>query len=320
MIVDNPETCTAGAKTGLYNCTNVLIPSLFPFTVLVLFLIGTGVLNKGGRQMLFIFLLSLVGGYPIGAKLIRELVDQETLKLSNARKYIPLCINAGPGFIIIAVGKSILGSSVLGYILLISHILSSIIITLIFAPEIFTGKTNELKIAQDYSLSKNLVDSVRNAASTTLKICSFVVFFSVIDEYILFYSKHFPRLKYSLNITEITMAINNTRNLYLIAFLLGFAGISIWLQIYSVAGTVKPALFNFLAIRTLHGVLSAAITFITVKLFKINILTIGNGKEVSGKIFFSNYSLAVSLLIMTLLFIINIRPEKHSGKFINDVL
>ncbi|MBO4734729.1 MAG: hypothetical protein J5662_09655 [Clostridia bacterium] len=319
VIIYKPSVCAVGAKYGLYISATILIPSLFPFAVPVLYILNTGLISRSKRPLLPVFLLSLTGGYPIGAKLLSELKSKKGLPSYNFKRYLPFCVGGGPAFIIIAVGKRILKSAALGYILFASHLLSSILIMLIFARGIMndrkvtlSGKTNITE--------NNFAESIKNASETSLYISAFVVFFSVINQYLSFYSAKFPIIKYFLYISEVSSAVMRTKNIYLISFLLGFAGISIWIQIFSLAGSDKPRIFIFALIRTLHGILSALITAILIKLFKITVITLGNAQTISKRAFFNNITLSLSLLVMLLLLLINITAKKHSGNLLKDVL
>ena len=82
LIILNPQNSAQGAVNGLLLCGNVIIPSLFPFAVCISFLMNSGivlVLKPFNRifikifgmnfEMFSLFLLSFLGGYPIGAKL-----------------------------------------------------------------------------------------------------------------------------------------------------------------------------------------------------------------------------------------------------------
>ena len=136
----------------------------------------------------------------------------------------------------------------------------------------------------------------------------------------LHFSRTFPILKYMLLFTEITSAARYAANVYLISFLLGFAGISIWSQVFSVSGIKKIDYLKFITVRLLHGVASALITLLLLKVFKVNIATLSNYKAFSGKILYSNLTLTISLIIMILLFLINFTAKKHSGNLLKDVL
>lgn len=320
IILSAPSVCARGARYGLNICADILIPSLFPFSIPVLFLINTNAYINSKRKILILFVLSLLGGYPIGAKLIAELYNSGIIKQEYAKKLIPFCVNAGPAFIIIAVGKSILGSVKIGCILLFSHVLASVLLFVMFyirtpyQNKKYSGNNSEITV------SDNIVLSVHNASNACLSICAFVVMFSVVNQYLLFYSDRFGFLKHLMYLTEVTSAVNNTKNIYIISFLLSFSGISIWMQIYSMSTEIKPNIYYFVSVRILHGILSTLFTVIMIKACKISIYTISNNQAISERLFYSDYYLSISLLIMVFLLIISVSSKKHSGNLIKDML
>ena len=89
LIIIKPELCASGAAQGLLLSGRVLIPSLFPMTVCTMFIMGSGAFSGLKRvshvtQKLFhlssdefiTVILSLIGGYPVGAKLLNEAVRE----------------------------------------------------------------------------------------------------------------------------------------------------------------------------------------------------------------------------------------------------
>ena len=314
-----PQVSTKGAKSGLIICGDVLIPSLFPFAVPVLFLINTDLFGNLKCPIIPLYILSLIGGYPVGAKLINEFVKENRISELSARKVLPFCVNAGPAFIVLAIGKSMLGNIVLGYILLASHCLASIICFLFFARK-------ELFIKQSIGQNKpfvmpsdNFVASINNASSTCLLICAFVVFFSVLNSYIGYIAEGVPALYPLLYLTEVTSAVTQTENVLIISFLLGFGGFSVWMQVFSVSGKAKPSLLSFAFVRILHGLLSAAITLLLLKIFRVNILTLSTGVTFSAHPTHNGYAQSIALLFMALLLLYSI-SKKHSGNLLKDMI
>lgn len=85
-----PEESVAAAREGISLCVDVLIPSLFPFFVLSSLLISTGLAGLCARPLesfmrpLFgvggagaaALSLGLIGGYPVGARTVAQLVQR----------------------------------------------------------------------------------------------------------------------------------------------------------------------------------------------------------------------------------------------------
>ena len=262
----------------------------------------------------------MLGGYPIGAKMLSDLNGKDPAYKEHIKKALPYFVNAGPAFIVIAVGKGILKSVKIGYMLLAAHCIASIICALIFIPRIIImNRKNDNEIS-GISAADNFVLSVKNASGAVLSICSYVVIFSVINKYLISFCGSFGAIKPLIYVTEITTAVNSTKNIYLISFLLGFSGFSVIAQVYSVAGNVKAPLFKFIAVRTMHGILSAILMKVFLNLFNVTVTAMSAGTNGINTPAVNDGALGFSLAIMALLFIINVSSKKFSGNIVKDVL
>ena len=133
-----------GVRDGLKSCAVVLIPSLFPFMVL------SGILGESraaeslqkilGPVMRRFFhlpactactvFMGLIGGYPIGAKMTASLLEQKQIDSKTAVHLLCFCVNAGPSFLITAVGTGLMGNFYAGFLLLCCQWISAILIGL----------------------------------------------------------------------------------------------------------------------------------------------------------------------------------------------
>lgn len=331
LLVLKPEICKNSIANSIILCSRVLIPSLFPFSVCVLFIMKSGIIDKikflsPVTERIFglsveafsIMLLSMLGGYPIGAKLINNALSDGQLTEKDSGVMLNFCINAGPAFIISAVGDGILHSNKLGYILLFSHIVSSFIIC-IFYSFICKKSYSATKIqVKKISPADNFVLSASEGASVTINICSFVILFSAITAYIEHFSNTFTILKPILYLTEVTLAVTKTNSIYLISFLLGFAGFCIWCQILSVGKNIKINFISFLLCRIIHGALSCGITALIIKISKTALPTFSNNLSFNASPSVSGTALSVALLIMGIIFIISLSNHRNSTKILEE--
>ena len=333
LIIALPEISKLGVTRGIIISANVLIPSLFPFMVCVLMLINSDIYINNrlinlllykffghSFNMFFIFILSMIGGYPVGAKLVNELHNRNEITDNTANLMLMYCVNAGPSFIVFVVG-SYINSIKIGIVLLVSHIFSSIIIALLCSKSM---KRNFIKQNHRILLSKNFSNiftkSVLDASESIMQICSFVVMFSAINSYLEYFLKNIPILKYVVFFTEISSSIANCKNIFFISFLLSFSGLSIWCQIFAITTKIKLNKIRFILSRFLHGLLSVIITRVLLSTFNTNISTFSNTKNINYQIFYSNSLLFGSMAIMIITFLINIYSKNNSRKIINDVL
>lgn len=331
LIIIKYDICKNAVLKGIMLCSNVIIPSLFPFTVCVMFLINSNALTKIPFLNIFgkplhlnseefsVFTLSTIGGYPIGSKMISQLYENGKVTLKKAQIMTCYCINAGPAFIISVVGKSILHNQKMGILLFFSHIISSFIMAFLLGKHL--KDTSKTRIKETFlSPVDNFVLSTSQAAQAILNICFYIIFFTVITEYLTSYSASFPFLKYITFFLEVTIGVSNLRNIYAIAFILGFAGICIWFQVLSISRKYKPSIVYLVFSRVLHGIISVFFTFIFVKIFGIEKQVFSNDVSFLKKQYFGPISISISVAILVLFFLLNITSKKYSGNITEDLL
>jgi sporulation integral membrane protein YlbJ len=290
------------AKEGLVLWANSVVPSLFPFFVATEILCQTNVISTLGKflnkPVQYIFnvpgegviaiIMGMISGYPTGAKIVSNFKRDNICTKEEAERLIAFTNNSGPLFILGTVGISILGSSRLGYILLISHVIAGICVGVIFR----NWKKNSVKISRKIRLEEKknnslkdlgriLGEAITGATKTTLTIGGFVVIFSVIIS-ILNSSGMIVFLEYiseKLNIPgeiltsmfsgiiELTNGVkalgalgNSKIILCLMSFLIGFGGISVLLQVYSIIAKENISIKPYIIGKILQATISSLIT------------------------------------------------------------
>jgi len=205
------ETASAAVRQGLALCARSVIPSLFPFFVVVSFAVGCGfftVLRRLGLPVgAAVFLMGIVGGYPVGARTVGELYRGGGLARERAETLLTFCNNAGPSFIFAIAGVGVFGSQKTGLALYVIHILSALAaggllgglrsVRSASKPNRFDMKhgSNDMKTARcDMKSAGNCTKTVGNgaklpalfvscvgsAAAAMVNICAFVIFFLVL--------------------------------------------------------------------------------------------------------------------------------------------
>ncbi len=332
LLIIFPEISRAGVIKGLSISANVIIPSLFPFTVCVLLILKSqiSIKNKILNNLSFklfgfnfdifiIFVLSLIGGYPIGAKLIGELYAQDVINKKAANIMLIYCVNAGPAFILSAVGVGMFSSYKIGIILLLSHIISSIIMAVILSAKLKKIKFYPKKQTNTMTFSQIFVSSVSDATASMLQICSLIIIFSAFNSFLEYFFKNHTIINKLTYFIEVTSGISKTNNILFVSFLLGFSGISIWFQIFSVTKDIKINYTCFIIGRFLHGTTSYILTYILLKIFKIKLSVFSNNNNINITCFYTDITLSLSLLIMLFVFLIYL-STKNSRKIIDDMI
>lgn len=244
----------------------------------------------------YAFIMGIISGYPVGAKIINKFIEEGTCTKKEAERMLAFTNNSGPLFIIGTVGISLFGDTKIGIILFTTHILACLTVGLLFG--FFSKKSNTRSITsvtpiRNYNVSDLgtvLSNSITNAISTILLIGGFIVLFSIIISIlnslnlISFASNFLNYIHISpeygkcilTGLLELTNGVNLVSSIHtkqmsiqliITAFLLGFAGFSIFLQIFSIAAknnlSMKPYFFG----KILQGILAALYTFIILYIF-----------------------------------------------------
>lgn len=195
LLLLKPHLCIEGATNGLLLWFHKLLPSLFPFILLMQFLSQLNVFFKISHKLTFItqpllringttfmlFILGLIGGYPMGAKLTKELYLQGKISTTDAKKCLCCANNCGPIFIIGTVGALMLGNTRLGYLLFLVHVLSAVLLLLL--TRFFPNSQTSCKIStvsSSLTISEAFTLAVQNAMDTIVYVGGYIIFFSVL--------------------------------------------------------------------------------------------------------------------------------------------
>lgn len=296
-IIIFSESCAKGAANGIETCLSVLIPSLFPFMAVSSFIIQSGLSQTLGKpfkrfmKKIFgldgcyapIFLLSLIGGYPVGARGISELYKSGQTNLNQAKKAALTTVCAGPGFMINYIGTSLYGNIRIGFILLISQIISVFIIgiTVNFFDKNKNDFNYDLKYKPvEYDISNSIVYAAYDSAKGIMNICIFVVLFSAVIG-IFKQIIHLNALNQIVNIAlEVCSAVKSLSTVCpveAVAFAAGFGGLCVHFQIFSALEQVKINKIIFFFTRIFQGIITALFTHMGMLFFAEDIAVFSTG-------------------------------------------
>lgn len=146
LILMSPLKYSKGTTEGIKLFFTAVFPGLFPFMILTKLLTEMGFIVKICTKMdkisyklfgtsgisLYAFFMSIVSGYPIGAKIISDLYKKNLISEKEAKKMSVFCTTSGPIFVIGSVGTVMFGDIKIGIILYASHILSSLFLGILF--------------------------------------------------------------------------------------------------------------------------------------------------------------------------------------------
>lgn len=194
-IVINPEVYITSCLNGIMVWATVVLPALLPFMFFTKTLTELGVADilaskfklfpkifKVPSLAIYVFILSILSGYPVGAKIVADLYESGAISKEEAYKITTFTSNSGPMFILGSVGIGMLASRKLGIIILISHILGALINGLIYRNHKENSTEINKKIIEKNNLS--IGDLMWNTVHSVLIIGGFIALFFVIIEII----------------------------------------------------------------------------------------------------------------------------------------
>jgi len=285
-------------RYGLRLCAELILPSLFPFFVLSILLSRLGLpqllgrwlsgaaarlfrVSGAGASALFI---GLTGGYPLGAAYIADMARSGAVSKREAERLLAFCNNSGPAFILGAVGVGVFGSAAAGLLLYAAHGLAAVCTGLLLRFGSVPGQKSPAVQVEILPFSQALPEAVRQAVTSLLSVCGFVVcfsaftglldangFFSAAAGWLSRVSGAEPRFARALlcGLLELGGGAGAMRglaltplNLALAAGLLGWGGLSVHFQTMAVLADsdIKGALHT--AGRLLSAVLSAGLAYV----------------------------------------------------------
>ncbi len=283
----NAQAVSSGVRSGLAICASALIPSLFPFMLLCSFMVNSRLIDYISapfagftvrilRLPAFtgaVFLLSLVGGYPVGARAIAELLREKRISSDTASHMLCFCVNAGPAFLVTAVGAHMFGSPGVGVMLFAAQTAASIAVAVLCR---FWGrKPDDMRPLREplRPLADAFTEAVTGTAKAIIHVCAFVTAFSAILS--LFYAINTPVLlaralpfipvqMIAAALTgffEVTLGCAASAQagkgaLLLVSALCSFGGLSVIGQTISSFAGLTIRKLPYLASRVVHGAFS----------------------------------------------------------------
>lgn len=198
MLAAKPDVYVKSSFEGIKLWAVSVLPSLLPFFFLTTIMskIGliaafskkaerlTGKIFRCGGISSYAFIMSILSGYPVGAKIISDLSKNGEITQSEATRMSTFCSTSGPLFIIGSVGVGMFGDKRVGYTIIAAHILSAVICGLIFR---FYGKKNETSFLDlNYEKSENLLyDCVYSSVVSVALIGGFICVFYVLSDIVI---------------------------------------------------------------------------------------------------------------------------------------
>lgn len=273
ILIFDSQVAVAGALEGIRLCAYTLIPAMLPFLILSSMLVGA----LQGRTFRFLkglcrfcgipagaeslFLIGLIGGYPVGAKLVADAYKNRSITKNDAAHMLGFCSNAGPAFIFGVVGPQF-SSGFTVWLIWIIHIFSAILTAFLLKNPI-PGVYSPGKISKIIPS-----DIIENSTKVMAVISTWVILFRII----LLWLKKWVFFLLPLEIqvlisgvfelangcTGLSLIDNSAQRLVICSAILSLGGLCVLMQTYAV--TNLPGIGKYLPGKLIQTALSIIIS------------------------------------------------------------
>ncbi|MBR6789673.1 MAG: hypothetical protein IKM31_02255 [Oscillospiraceae bacterium] len=247
LLLKESGRVMAGVEKGMRLCTGAVVPSLLLFMILADFLTEADLspalfwpvrlicrLFRVPGETAPVIAVSMIGGYPAGARMVGNLVRQGRMDIRTGEKLMCSCVCCSPAFLAGAVGAGVFGDSRFG-LMLYGCQLAATVLTGVLAGWLVKGGRSGDRIwegEKDYAAC--FVKAVNGAGKAVLSVCLFVLVFSAAAEFLL----PLPGGEILAGMMEVTVgcgglsAMPLRRAVLLAVVYTSFGGACVWMQLY----------------------------------------------------------------------------------------
>lgn len=243
---------------------DTLFPLQFPFFIFSTLLLENNFSNYFNKPSNIALIISLFSGFPMGAKIVSELVNNKDITKEEAEILLTFTHYSSPIFILGIIGKLL--NKRLAIIILISHYLGGLITGLFFKNKnSSSNKIIKRKITNN-SFSDNLKNSIYSSLKTLFYLLGVITIFSIFTTIISIVFKTSPLFNAVIaGILEITQGVRLISyldisiyfKLLFITIFISFGGLSVHTQVLGIINEQKIRYKYFFQARIIHSILSS---------------------------------------------------------------
>ncbi|SHE60585.1 sporulation integral membrane protein YlbJ [Clostridium fallax] len=332
----SPDQCIKASIKGADLFVNSILPSLFPFMVICNMLMHFNGINiyskiigpiickplRLSKASSFAIVASFICGYPLGAKYSTDLYENKYIGHEEYSRLLNIASNAGPLFIIGAIGSSMLGNATFGYIILAANYISAIIIGILTIKKRspLSSELPPMIDKKEKNIGEILKLSITDALTGTLTVGGYVIFFSLLITIIK--DNNLSKMLFNYNIENFesikgillgsidltnganliaTSQLDLTLKLCILSFICSFGSFSVLAQVNSFVYKHNISMIKYLLFKILQGVISVIICYI-ICLFTLNsIETFNTGVTLTS---FSYFIPTLIILVLSSIFLL----------------
>lgn len=310
LFILNPSINLEACLNGLVVWATSVAPALFPFLIFTKILSELNFIENISKYLspitkklyntpgisAYIYTMSVLSGYPVGAKLTADFYEKGLLTEGQAVRITTFTSTSGPLFIIGTVGIGMFNNKNIGLIILICHFVGALLNGLIYRKykyeKVFISSSIDFSVKQN----KNMLEEIMiSSIKSILIVGGYVAIFFVIITILNNYNLLFP-IKYLFNflfnianvptsitnplingIIEVTKGcldlsktnVSNTIKTIIATFLISFGGFSIHLQALTFIKRFNIKINFYLFQKLTHALISSLLAVILCLIFKI---------------------------------------------------
>lgn len=301
FLVIVPEVSISACLTGINVWATSILPALFPFFFFTKLLGDLGFITYISRGVApltkhlfntsgissYVYLMSILSGYPVGAKITSDLYENKIIDLGEAHRIVTFTSTSGPLFILGTVAVGMFENKTIGYVVLLAHFIGAIVNGLCYRKYMLktekTIKPNNVSATQTENILENcMFSSIKSILIVGGYIAIFFMLITIFNHFNLFLpitfvlSKIFPNLNENIitsvlnGIIELTRGcldlstcgLNLNVSAIILSGLISFGGISINLQALTFLKKMNINLKFYLCQKLTHALFSMVLAFL----------------------------------------------------------
>ncbi len=192
VVLAVDRTLTLSVSKGISLWAVSVLPALFPYFFITAILSALSVTEKlsnfispltkkvfnVGGSVGYAFIISLLSGYPVGAKTVADLKNNNLISESESVRASAICSTSSPMFLMGSVGNIMFNSTLFGLLLFLSQLISSVLIGIIFSFYKRSDKPSREKNLHRAKTTDNILyDSVFSSVISVLTVGGLITVF-----------------------------------------------------------------------------------------------------------------------------------------------
>ena len=280
LMVAFPSIALASARRGISLWASDVLPALLPVFICANFLQNIGIIRML-RSGAFPFAMSVLSGYPMGAKIVGDLRRGGEISLTEAKRLMSFCSTSGPAFMVGAVGAGMLGSGTLGGIIAAAHYIGALVNGILYTRLLGRESGGPPAPISDSKrggrgMQESFTDAILMSFRSLAIVLAYIVLFMFLtdlfhmsglfsmtdDQAVRALIKGFFEMTVGCEAVAEGISVTSSVKCVLCAFILSWGGLSVMGQSMSMLSGTGVTLGYLMVSKLTHGIFAAAAAFL----------------------------------------------------------